>query len=81
VISGIHGKTSGKSKLKGAFDMTIEVKIAKGKINYTSKKDGSAKTAECIVVEFDNGKTINLFADRFNYRTFDYLNDLLDEKI
>jgi hypothetical protein len=61
--------------------MEITVKISKGKISYTSKKDGSAKQAECVVVEFENGKTINLFADRFNYRTVDYLNDLLDGKI
>jgi hypothetical protein len=61
--------------------MEITVKISKGKINYTSKKDGSAKSADCVVVEFEKDKTINLFADRFNYRTVDYLNDLLDGKI
>jgi len=59
----------------------IKVKISKGKVGYTSKKDGTAREMDCIVMDFGNDKQTKLFADRFNYRVFDYLNDLLDGKI
>jgi hypothetical protein len=58
----------------------ITVKISNGKIGYKDKTDGLAKEMGCVVLEFPNGKTTNLISNRFNYRVYDYLTDLINGK-
>ena len=58
--------------------MKIEVKISKAKIAYKDKKTGADKELKCVAFELPNGKSFNFVSDRFNYREFDYLTDLID---
>jgi hypothetical protein len=60
--------------------MEITVKVFRTKFTFTSKKDGTQKESEVLALEFGNGKQIRLFEDKWNYRTIDYLNDLLDDQ-
>jgi len=57
----------------------VTVKISKGQINFKDKKDGSDKSMNCIVLEMPNGATTNFVSDRFNYRVYDYLLDLIEK--
>ena len=58
--------------------MEIKVKISKNNIAYKDKKTGADKEMRCIAFELPNGRSFNFLSDRFNYREFDYLTDLID---
>ena len=58
---------------------SVTVGLSKSVINYKDKKDGKDKTMDCVVLEFPNGSTTNIVSSRFNYRTYDYLIDLIKE--
>ena len=60
--------------------MEINVKISKVKIAYKDKKTGADKELKCIEFTLPNESTFNFVSDRFNYRVYDYLNDLIDGK-
>ena len=55
--------------------MEITVKVLRVKYN---RKDGTQ--GETLALEFENGKQIRMFEDRWNYRIVDFLNELLDGK-
>jgi len=57
------------------------IKVMRSKFSYTSKKDGSQRESDVLVLEFANGRQMRLFEDKYNYRIIDYLNDLVDDKI
>jgi len=63
-----------KSK-KRSRHMEITVKVLRVKYN---RKDGTQ--GETLALEFENGKQIRMFEDRWNYRIVDFLNELLDGK-
>jgi hypothetical protein len=58
----------------------INVKISKGEITFKDKESGELKKIEYVVLEFPNGKSINLTTNRFNYRVYDYLLDTINAK-
>ena len=55
--------------------MEITVKVLRVKYN---RKDGTQ--GETLALEFENGKQIRLFEDKWNYRIVDFLNDLLNKR-
>ena len=59
--------------------MEIKVKISKGTIAYKDKKTNEDKKMDCVVFELPNGKTFNFISNRFNYREYDYLIDLISK--
>ena len=59
----------------------ITIKISKGKHGYKCKESGQTKEMEFIQFEFPNGKTDKYLSNRFNYRIYDYLLDVIDGKI
>ena len=58
----------------------ITVKISKGKHSYKDKESGQQKEMDYIQFEFPNGKTDKYLSNRFNYRIYDYLLDVIDGK-
>ena len=58
----------------------ITVKLFKRQVKFTDKKSGAEKSFDQLAIEFPNGKSIDIKTDRFNYRTTDYLLELLDQK-
>lgn len=57
----------------------VNVKISKNKINFKDKKTGADSEMKVIVMEFPNGAKTNLASNRYNYRAFDYLSDLIEK--
>ena len=51
--------------------------VSKRTKDYTDKKTGEQKTMKLVVMTFANGVELEVASSRFNYRAFDYLNDLV----
>jgi len=57
----------------------IEVTVTKRKKDYKDKETGAAKTMNLVVLTLPTGVELEVASGRFNYRAFDYLNDLCDK--
>ena len=57
--------------------MKIEVTLSKDRKTGTSQKTGKPYDMEVVVLTLPNGNQIEVISNRFNYRTFDYLVDLI----
>ena len=58
----------------------VTVKFAKEKVNYTDKATKEQKQFDKLVMELPNGKKIEIKSNEWNYRTVDYIYDLVDGK-
>ena len=59
----------------------ITIKISKARHKYKCKETGEQKEMDYVQFEFPNGKTDKYLSNRFNYRIYDYLVDVIDGKI
>ena len=66
---------------KGEMKMIeMTVKFAKEKVDYTDKKTNEKKQFDKLVMELPNGKKIEIKSNEWNYRTVDFISDLVDGK-
>ena len=62
------------------MEKQITVKLLYRPVKYTDKKTGAEKSFDALCIEFTDGKTLDIKSDRYNYRTVDYLTELLGGK-
>jgi len=58
----------------------VTVKFAKEKVNYTDKGTKEQKQFDKLVMELPNGKKMEIKSNEWNYRTVDFIGDLVDGK-
>lgn len=57
----------------------IDVTVTKRTKEYKDKETGAAKSMNLVVLTLPNGVELEVASGRFNYRAFDYLNELCDK--
>ena len=59
--------------------MEIKVTVSKKVRSGVSQKTGKPYEMKVVILTLPNGSEVEVVSNRFNYRTFDYLNDLVEK--
>jgi hypothetical protein len=59
--------------------MEIKVTVSKKTRSGIAKESGKPYEMKIVVLTLPNGGEVEVVSNRFNYRTFDYLNDLVEK--